>query len=165
MSEGAEGGRPVVARPVLVRPLEPRDAAAWSALFRAYGEFYDTTFDESVLERVWAQLLAAGSGIDGLVAERLPDDGDGAVIGLAHYRSHPDTFTGGRDWYLDDLYVAPEARGGGTGTALIRGVAALASEQSGGTLRWITAESNERARQVYERIAVRTSWVTYEMTL
>jgi hypothetical protein len=35
----------------------------------------------------------------------------------------------------------------------------------GGSLRWITAADNERAQRAYERVATRTSWVTYEVRL
>jgi hypothetical protein len=30
-------------------------------------------------------------------------------------------------------------------------------------IRWITAEDNYRARGVYDRVAVRTPWVTYDI--
>jgi GNAT superfamily N-acetyltransferase len=143
--------------PTTVRPLAEGDAARWRELFHAYGVFYETEFTGEVLERVWAQLLADGSGIDGLVAER-----DGQVVGIAHYRSHPDTFSGGRDWFLDDLFVDPEVRGTGAGRALIEAIAEM-SAGTGGSLRWITADSNETAQALYDKVATRTRWVTYEM--
>jgi len=140
----------------LVRPLVESDEARWRELFTAYGVFYETDFSDEVLERVWALLVAAGSGIDGLVAER-----DGAVVGIAHYRSHPDTFSGGRDWFLDDLFVDPTARGTGAGRALIEHIAEL-SAGTGGSLRWITAADNHTAQALYDKVATRTSWVMYE---
>lgn len=140
-----------------VRPPGESDAARWRELFLAYGAFYETAFTDEVLDRVWALLRTEGSGIDGLVAER-----DGRVVGIAHYRSHPDTFTGGRDWYLDDLFVDPAARGTGAGRALIEHIAEL-SAGTGGSLRWITADTNETAQALYDKIAERTRWVTYEM--
>lgn len=142
-----------------VRPLEASDAAVWRELFRAYGVFYKTDFSDAVLDRVWALLQDDASGLHALVAER-----NGTVIGLAHYRYHPDTFTGGYDWFLDDLFVAPEARGSGAATALIERLTRLAREKGEpGTLRWITAADNERAQRVYDRVATRTTWVTYEV--
>ncbi len=144
-----------------IRAAWPDDEAEWRELFRAYGVFYETEFNDSVLEAVWWQLLEDGSGVDALVAEL-----DGAIVGLAHFRSHPDTFTGGRDWYLDDLFVDPEVRGSGIATALIEHLIGLArASEPAGTLRWITADDNARAQRVYDRIATKTSWVTYEVRL
>lgn len=145
----------------MIRAIAPADRQAWQRLFTAYGVFYETQFTDDVVDAVWALLLEPGSGVDALVAER-----DGMVVGFAHYRSHPDTFTGGRDWFLDDLYVDPDARGAGHATALIEHLADLArSTGPAGTLRWITAADNERAQRVYDRIATKTTWVTYEKSL
>lgn len=145
----------------MIRAIAPADRAAWQRLFTAYGVFYETQFTDDVIAAVWTLLLKSGSGVDALVAEQ-----EGTVVGFAHYRSHPDTFTGGRDWFLDDLYVDPDARGAGHATALIEHVADLArSTGPAGTLRWITAADNERAQRVYDRIATKTTWVTYEMSL
>lgn len=142
----------------MIRDLAPDDREAWRGLFRSYGVFYETEFTDEVLDRVWTLLLTEGSGIDALVAS----DGDD-IVGLAHYRSHPDTFTGGRDWYLDDLFVKPDARGAGHATALIEELARRAA--GGGSLRWITADDNLTAQRVYDRVATRTRWVTYEKAL
>ena len=142
----------------MIRAVESRDHEAWARLFAAYGEFYETTFSADVLESTWSRLLDPAEGVDALVAEV-----DGAVIGFAHYRSHPDTFTTGRDWFLDDLFVDPASRGSGAATALIERLKQIAAEIGPGTLRWITAESNERAQRLYDRVATRTTWVTYEV--
>ncbi len=140
-----------------VRPLAESDAARWRELFTAYGVFYETEFTDEVLDRVWTLLVTEGSRIDGLVAER-----DGQVVGIAHYRSHPDTFSGGLDWYLDDLFVDPAVRGTGAGRALIEAIAEM-SAGTGGSLRWITADTNETAQALYDKVATRTRWVTYEV--
>jgi len=142
----------------MIRAVESRDHEAWARLFAAYGEFYETTFSADVLESTWSRLLDPAEGVSALVAEV-----DGAVIGFAHYRSHPDTFTTGRDWFLDDLFVDPASRGSGAATALIERLKQFAAETGPGTLRWITAESNERAQRLYDRVATRTTWVTYEV--
>ena len=145
----------------MIRAIAPADRAAWQRLLTAYGVFYETQFTDDVIAAVWKLLLESGSGVDALVAEQ-----EGTVVGFAHYRSHPDTFTGGRDWFLDDLYVDPDARGAGHASALIEHLADLARAAGpAGTLRWITAADNERAQRVYDRIATKTTWVTYEKSL
>ena len=138
----------------MIRSISLADRDAWAPLFVAYGVFYETDFSPEVVESTWLRLVTEGSGIDALVAEV-----DGKVVGFAHYRSHPDTFSTGRDWFLDDLYTDPAARGQGVATELIEHVKNLAD----GTLRWITDETNTTAQRVYEKVAKRTTWVTYEV--
>lgn len=142
---------------VTVRAIEERDAARWRELFTAYGVFYETAFDDAVLDGVWAWLMDAEHPLFCLVAERGTE-----VVGFAHVREQPDTFTAGPGWFLDDLYTAPESRGTGAGSALIEAIADHARTRGGGTVRWITAADNERAQRVYDRVATRTAWVTYE---
>lgn len=143
---------------VVVRPVAPGDEVAWRRLFRDYGVFYESDFDDAQLDHVWRLLLDPVGGVDALVAEL-----DGEVVGIAHYRSHPDTFSRGRDWYLDDLFTDPAARGAGVASALIARLTEFARATGPGTLRWITAADNERAQRVYDRVATRTTWVTYEV--
>ena len=138
----------------MIRAISLEDRDAWAKLFVDYGVFYETSFTDEVVESTWRRLLDPVEPIDALVAEV-----DGSVVGFAHYRSHPDTFSTGRDWFLDDLYTAPEARGHGVATQLIEHLTQLAD----GTLRWITAESNTTAQRIYDKLATRTTWVTYEV--
>ena len=138
----------------MIRAIELTDRDAWAPLFVAYGVFYETEFTDEVVESTWLRLVTEGSGIDALVAEV-----DGTVVGFAHYPSHPDTFSTGRDWFLDDLYTDPAARGTGVATQLIEHLTTIAD----GTLRWITAQSNATAQSVYDKVATKTTWVTYEV--
>lgn len=143
---------------VAVRAIAEGDAATWRRLFREYGVFYATEFDDAHLDHVWALLQDPDAGVDALVAEL-----DGEVVGFAHYRRHPDTFSRGEDWFLDDLYTDAAARGHGVATALIAELTARAAATGPGTLRWITAADNDRAQRVYDRVATRTTWVMYEV--
>ena len=102
---------------VSVRPIAAGDEHAWRRLFRDYGVFYETHFEEHVLDHVWRQLHEESPRLHALVAEV-----GGDVVGIAHYRSHPDTFSVGRDWYLDDMYVDPSNRGHGVASRLKAGL-------------------------------------------
>jgi GNAT superfamily N-acetyltransferase len=141
-----------------VRPVEAKDRSQWERLFVAYGEFYETGFGPAVLAGVWEWLLDATHEVSALVAV---DEAD-VLVGFAHYRRQADTFTAGPGWFLDDLFVDPSARGTGTATALIDAVTEAAAQNGGGTLRWITARDNTTAQRLYDRVAERSTWVTYE---
>jgi len=143
---------------VSVRPVATDDRPSWERLFVAYGAFYETEFGAEVLAGVWTWLTDDTHEVNALVAV----DGSGEIVGFAHYRRLADTFTAGPGWFLDDLYVDPAARGIGAATALVDAVAELAAAQGGGTLRWITAADNSTAQRLYDRIATRATWVTYE---
>jgi len=141
-----------------IRPIEAGDHEEWRALFTAYGVFYETEFSPAVLDGVWGWLMDDSHEVSALVAEAE----DSKLVGFAHLRRLNDTFTAGPGWSLDDLYVAPESRGQGVARSLIAGCDAAAHAAGGGTLRWITASDNTTAQRLYDTVATRTSWVTYE---
>jgi GNAT superfamily N-acetyltransferase len=145
--------------PVTVRPIKANDHDEWVALFTAYGVFYETEFTEPQMETVWEWLMDDAHSHNAWVAEV-----DGELVGFAHLRQHSDTFTGGPAWYLDDLFTAPAARGLGVATTLIAALRAHADSHGGGTISWITADDNLTAQRLYDKLATRARWVTYELS-
>lgn len=137
-----------------VRPLRAADRDRWRPLWDAYLAFYRAALSEATTQDVFARLCAERDGMYGLVAE----GADGELVGLAHVVVHPSTWTAGRYAYLEDLFVAPGARGTGAGRALIEAVYARAE----GRVYWHTQEFNGRARSLYDQVARRTSFIVYE---
>lgn len=140
-----------------VRPVAEHDRERWEALFLAYGVFYQEDFPPATLDGVWTWLMTPDHPVRCFVAEL-----EGIIVGFAHLRFQHDTFTAGAGWFLDDLFTDPEARGRGVGRALITALDLFATDNGGGTLRWITAADNDRARRLYDTLAQSTTWVTYE---
>jgi GNAT superfamily N-acetyltransferase len=65
---------------------------------------------------------------------------------------------------LNDLYVVPGSRGGGTGRALIERCRELCREHGAAKLVWETAPDNATAQCLYDGIGARKStWLTYEI--
>ena len=146
--------------PVTIRPLAHEARAAWEHLFKGYADFYKVEQTEEMRATVWGWLHDSNHGSNCLVA-----DLDGAVIGFTHYRPFVSQLRAATNGFLDDLFVDPAARGSGAAQALIDAVADKGREQGWGVIRWITAEDNYRARGVYDRVAARTPWVTYDIKL
>ena len=69
----------------------------------------------------------------------------GVPVGLAHYIFHRHGWQIEDVCYLQDLYVAPEARGTGAGRALIEAVYAAADAAGRPNVYWLTA-GDERHR-------------------
>jgi predicted GNAT family acetyltransferase len=62
---------------------------------------------------------------------------------LAHSIYHRSAWTTSDDCYLQDLFVADDARGGGVGRALIEHVYADARRRGASRVYWLTHESNQ----------------------
>lgn len=65
--------------------------------------------------------------------------------------------------YLEDLFVAPAARGGDLARRLIEATAAAARERGSDRLYWQTQQYNGAARSLYDTVGQLTSFVVYEV--
>ena len=135
-------------------PLRPSHRARWDTLARAYKDFYETVLSDAEYDRAWHRLLA-GDGIHGLGAEI-----DGRLVGLAHYLFHKSVWAE-TVCYLQDLFVAKDARKLGLGRALIEAVYKTAHEAGASRVYWLTHESNATARSLYDKLSNWPGFIVY----
>src|SRR4029078_11300408 len=100
---------------ISVRPVEATDEGPWLALFRDYITFYEATVPEDVIALTWQRLLSRADNMMALV----PADEAGRALGIAALVFHRSTWSPSWYCYLEDLFVAPAARGRGIGRAVI----------------------------------------------
>lgn len=145
---------------MIIRAVAATDRAAWDRLYAGYAAFYKVEQTDAMRDRVWGWLMDTGHSTEGLVAEL-----DGAVVGLAHFRPYARPLSASVGGFLDDLFVDPDLRGSGAAAALIKGLEDLGRARGWSVIRWITADDNYRARGLYDRLADKTKWVTYDIKL
>jgi GNAT superfamily N-acetyltransferase len=140
-----------------VRPLRPEDEPAWRRLWKGYLDFYETALPEQVYATSFARLVDPQvRDYHGLLAWQA-----GAPVGLAHYIFHRHGWQVAEVCYLQDLYVAPDARGSGAGRALIEAIYAAADAVGAPQVYWLTQEFNTTARRLYDRVGRVTPFVKY----
>lgn len=127
-------------------------------LFAAYREFYELAADPEVVERVWGWLHDDAHESNALVAVL----GD-RVVGFAHHRLYARPSEGGKGLFLDDLFTLPDLRGQGVGRVLIARLTEIARDHGCAKVRWITASDNVVAQRLYDRVAEKTDWLTYDL--
>ena len=144
---------------VTVRPLGDKDFFAWLGLFEGYSAFYESELTDQKALQVWSWIIDANNSLDGAVA--IDDAGD--FVGFAHYRTVPRTLSGDLALFLDDLFVAEDARGKGVGTLLMDFTKAYARQHKLAQVQLLTAADNATAQVLYDQVGIRTDWVTYEI--
>ncbi len=145
---------------IRIRPLCEQHHAAWLPLWRGYQSFYKTDIPAEVSAVTWSRLLDAAEPMGGALAW------DGAsAVGMVHHIRHRSCWTVGDYLYLQDLFVSPDARGGGIGRQLIQYVYDLAGAQGCSRVHWLTHETNTDAMLLYDRIADRSGFVQYRKAL
>ncbi len=148
----------MIQKPVAVRAPRAQEFDAWAVLFRGYRAFYKLAADEAIVERVWGWIHDPDRETDALIA--ISDDAQ--MVGLAHYRRFARPSTGSVGIWLDDLFTDPERRGNGIGRVLIDAVTDISERDGCSIVRWITAADNLPGQRLYDTLATKTTWITYD---
>jgi GNAT superfamily N-acetyltransferase len=141
---------------IVIRPLARADRAQWQPLWQGYLAFYKTSVPDEVTETTFARFFNEAEPMHAFVAER-----DGEIVGIVHYIFHRSTWTEGPYCYLQDLFTAEHARGGGVARKLIETVYDRAREQGASRVYWLTQEGNATARALYDKLAERSGFIQY----
>ena len=145
-----------------IGPARPDDVAALRPLMRAYCDFYGRDPADGGLEEMTRALIASPDDEGMMLVARL----DGELVGFAACGWKWSSLRGARVTILEDLFVAPEARGQGLADALINACADRARELGAPVLGWTTAVDNHRAQAVYNRVGAEgETWMEYELEL
>jgi len=91
---------------------------------------------------------------------------DGAPVGFALWFYNYSTFRGRHGIWLEDLFVKTEARGGGAGKALLRGLAQRCVEQGLARLEWAVLDWNAPSIAFYDSLGASAldDWTTRRLT-
>jgi GNAT superfamily N-acetyltransferase len=145
---------------VTIRSALPGDEPAWRILWSEYCGFYEATLSAEVTNRTWKRILDPDSGVMSVVAEV-----DGKVYGFANCVIHENTWETQPVCYLEDLFVAPSARGHGLGKALLEWLRNSMRAEGWARLYWMTRHDNMRARKLYDQFTQADDFVRYVVQL
>jgi GNAT superfamily N-acetyltransferase len=127
-------------------------------LMRAYCDFYEVAPSDDALLSL-SRALIADPEREGVQLLARNED---RAVGFATIFWSWATTSAERIGIMNDLYVAPEARGTGLAAALIEACCGECAARGAGKLTWQTAPDNAAAMKVYDRVgATREQWVDY----
>jgi GNAT superfamily N-acetyltransferase len=132
---------------LLIRSATVDDVPLLHTMIRELAEF-ERELDLCVLEE--SDLARDGFGANpkfrALIAEW-----DGLAAGYAIFFGYYSTWVGA-ELYLEDLFVRPQFRGKGIGTAMLAEVARIALSENCVAVRWEVAAWNESAIELYKSL-------------
>jgi GNAT superfamily N-acetyltransferase len=111
---------------------------------------------DDVSASAWTQIITPGSGLFALLARS-----DERALGFANVSVTPFAWTAGPILFLQDLYVAPEARGRGLGSSLLQAVYDEADALGAAQVFWMVDELDADLQAFYARQGIRTPYLRY----
>ena len=129
----------------MVRLATENDAADVARLMIAFRNWWERDEPSDAVFEAGVERLFADPNTDYLLA------GDPAV-GVCQLRYRYTVWTGADDCWLEDIYVAPEARGSGVGRALVEAAFERARERGCLRIELDVNEANPAAVALYESL-------------
>lgn len=115
-------------------------------MFDAYRVFYGQDSDLELAHEFLRERLGREESVVFLALDR----GLERAAGFTQLYPLFSSVAARRKWLLNDLFVAPEARGRGVGRALLEAARGLAAETGARGLELATAPDNTAAQRLYE---------------
>ncbi|MEU6235580.1 GNAT family N-acetyltransferase [Kitasatospora sp. NPDC047058] len=148
----------------MIRTAVVTDVPVIHAMIRELAE-YEKAPHEAVAteEGLRDALFGAHPALFGMIAE---DDTTGEPVGFAVWFLNFSTWRGTHGIYLEDLYVRPEARGGGHGKALLLELARIAVERGYSRVEWSVLDWNEPSINFYKSLGAvpMDGWSVFRLT-
>jgi GNAT superfamily N-acetyltransferase len=93
-------------------------------------------------------------------------EAEGQPIGFALWFYNYSTFRGRHGIYLEDLYVRPDARGGGAGKALLKRLARRCVDEQLGRLEWAVLDWNAPSIGFYDSLGAEAlkEWIVRRLS-
>ena len=144
----------------MVSTITEADLSELLPLMRGYCDFYEVDPSDDELLAMARELIASPER-DGV--QLIARDESGGAVAFATIFWTWSTLSASRIAVMNDLFVSPDARGGGHADELILACAERARQRGTTSLEWQTARDNGRARKVYDRVGGQADdrWVDY----
>jgi GNAT superfamily N-acetyltransferase len=147
-------------RQIAIQTIGPDERAAWEPLWRGYQDFYKVSLAPETTDATWRRFHDPAEPMHAVGAYL-----DGRLCGIVHYILHRSTWSIGGYCYLQDLFVAEDARGMRLARALIEAVYDRARATGVTRVYWLTHEDNAEARRLYDKVADNAGFIQYRKTL
>ena len=146
---------------IRIRMAQPGDEGTILRFIEGLAEYENMSSDVIATEELLREWIFEKQKAEVLFAEM-----DGKEVGFALFFHNFSTFLGRAGIYLEDLFVLPEWRGKGCGTALLRTLAQITLERGCGRLEWACLDWNKPSIDFYLSLGARSmdEWTTYRLT-
>jgi ribosomal protein S18 acetylase RimI-like enzyme len=134
-------------QPFAIRPALPADAPDLARLFDDYRVFYKRASDPAAAHAFVAEQLDKR-----FTRFFIARDNSGAALGFVHLIPSLGTLAMRPIWYLEDLFVTPDARRRGVARALMLHAEQFARETGAERLTLSTAHDNHAAQALYRSV-------------
>ncbi len=147
---------------ITIRNASIEDACLILDFVKALAIYEKAEFEVTATPKdIEQSLFGEGSKADALICLI-----DKQPVGFAVYFYNYSTWLGQPGLYLEDLFISPEYRGSGAGTALLKHLAKIAVSNNCSRFEWSVLDWNTPAIELYKGLGAtpQDEWIKYRLS-
>ena len=144
-----------------IKPATIDDVPAILGFIRGLAEYEKLSHEMEATEEQLREHMFGANPVAEAVIARIGE----TPVGFALFFRNFSTFAGKPGFWIEDIFIVPEHRRHGIGSALIRAVAKIAVERDYGGVEWTALDWNESALSLYRKLGAvaMSEWTTQRL--
>ncbi len=147
-----------------IKELSHNDYEDWKHIFNEYLLFYDAVLPLSTIKSSWDKIINKEEPIY-CVGFYKSLKKSKKLIGIINFIYHQSTWSKKNVCYLEDLFVLEPFRSKGIASALFGHLINICKTKNIDKLYWKTKSDNFIAQSLYNKLALKTDFIEYEINL
>lgn len=148
----------------VINEITKNDYQSWKIIFKEYLIFYNSKLTESTIKSSWDKIINKDEKIYCLGCYKSSEKTK-ELIGIMNFIYHKSTWSKKRVCYLEDLFIQEDHRLKGCASLLLNKLVKICKIKNIEKIYWKTKSDNYQAQSLYNKFAIQTDFLEYEILL
>ena len=140
------------------------DYQSWKIIFKEYLTFYNSELTDSTIKSSWNNIINKNEQIYCLGCYKSSEKNK-ELIGIMNFIFHKSTWSKNQVCYLEDLFIKEDYRLKGCASLLLKNLVKICKIKNVEKIYWKTKSDNYQAQSLYDKFAIQTDFLEYEILL
>ena len=147
-----------------INEITKNDYQSWKIIFKEYLTFYNSELTDSTIKSSWDKIINKDEQIYCLGCYKSSEKNK-ELIGIMNFIFHKSTWSKKHVCYLEDLFIQEDYRLKGCASLLIKNLVKICKISHIEKIYWKTKSDNYQAQSLYNKFAIQTDFLEYEILL
>ena len=147
-----------------INEITKNDYQSWKIIFKEYLTFYNSELTDSIIKSSWDKIINKDEQIYCFGCYKSSEKNK-ELIGIMNFIFHKSTWSKNQVCYLEDLFIKEDYRLKGCASLLLKNLVKICKIKNVEKIYWKTKSDNYQAQSLYDKFAIQTDFLEYEILL
>jgi len=149
----------------IIEEISENDYENWKLIFKKYLLFYNSKLSEKIIRNTWNNIINKEKPINCIGCYETSKIKKKQLVGIMNFIYHKSTWIENNVCYLEDLFILEDYRSRGYASALFNHLTTICNINNVNRIYWKTKSDNHIAQSLYNKLALKTNFLEYEILL